>query len=276
MRIALTGASGFIGRALVTALEAAGREFVAVGLRAPRRLPHPAGIGAVIHLAAIAHRRGAHAKALQSVNVDLAGEVGRWAAAGGMHMLFVSSVKVHGERSLTPFTEGAPLAPGDPYARSKARAEAALRAVPGLRLTVLRPPLVYGPGVKANFLALVHAMARGVPLPLAGIANRRSLIYVENLVDAILHLLERAGGETYLLSDGEALSTGELCVALGQALGRPARLFRFPAALLPRKLIASLEIDGSALRRTGWRPPFSTDQGLALTAKWYWSALHGR
>ena len=256
LKVAVTGASGFIGRTLCAALGAAGHE--QVGLR---------DADAVVHLAAIAHRRATRTE-LQRVNVDFAVQTAKSAAAAGARFVFLSSVKVHGEVSAAPFREDSPLAPQDAYAASKARAEEALRAIPGLRLSVLRPPLVYGPGVKANFLSLVKAVANGLPLPLSSIDNRRSLIYVGNLAAAILACLEREG--SFLVSDGPAVSTPQLCVEIGEALGRAARLFRFPAALLPRKLAGSLEVDDSAIRRTlGWKPPFTREQGLRATAQWY-------
>lgn len=202
------------------------------------------------------------------MNVDLAAQTAKKAAAAGAQFLFLSSLKVHGESSQSPFREDSPLAPKGVYAESKARAEDRLRAIPGLRLAVLRPPLVYGPGVKANFLALMSAVAHGWPLPLASIRNGRSLLYVGNLADAIIACLGKEG--TFLVSDGEAVSTPQLCREIGEALGRPARLFRFPSSLLPEKLSASLEVDDSHIRRTlGWKPPFTREQGLRLTAEWY-------
>jgi UDP-glucose 4-epimerase len=222
---------------------------------------------AVVHLAAIAHR-SAGADEIERVNVGLARQVGQAAAAHGAALVFLSSVKVHGETSQVPFAENSPLAPAEVYGRSKARAEQALRAIPGLRLAVLRPPLVYGPGVKANFLALIGALARGIPLPLASVKNRRSLVYVGNLADAILHCIGRTG--TFLVADGESRSTPQLCRELGVALGRPARLFAFPAALLPAKLAGSLEVDDSGIRNAlSWRPPYSVEEGLGATARWY-------
>jgi nucleoside-diphosphate-sugar epimerase len=256
VRLHVTGASGFVGSTLCRSLAAAGHENDFLDKAQ-----------AVIHLAAIVHR-GASRDELQRVNVDLAVETAQKAAAAGARFVFLSSVKVHGEASAAPFREDSPLAPQDAYAESKARAEEALRAIPGLRLSVLRPPLVYGPGVKANFLSLVKAVANGLPLPLSSIDNRRSLIYVGNLAAAILACLEREG--SFLVSDGPAVSTPQLCVEIGEALGRAARLFRFPAALLPRKLAGSLEVDDSAIRRTlGWKPPFTREQGLRATAQWY-------
>jgi nucleoside-diphosphate-sugar epimerase len=221
----------------------------------------------VVHLAAIAHR-SASTEELERVNVALARQAGEQAAALGAGLVFVSSVKVHGETSRTPFSEASPLAPRDAYGRSKARAEEVLRAIPGLRLAVLRPPLVYGPGVKANFLALMGALARGIPLPLAAVRNRRSLLYVGNLADAIARCLGRQG--TFLVSDGESRSTPQLCRELGAALGRPARLFSFPPTLLPAKLAGSLEVDDSAIREAlDWRAPHAMAEGLSATARWY-------
>ena len=204
--------------------------------------------------------------------MDVTISVARSAAAEGARMVFLSSVKVHGEHSSAPLTESAPLAPADDYARSKADAEGALHSVTGLQLVVLRPPLVYGPGVKANFLMLMKAIAAGIPLPLASVSNRRSFVYAGNLVDAILRCIADRGalGRTYFVSDGAALSTPALCRTIGEALGRPARLFPFPSAWLPGPLAHSLHVDDSALRtELGWRAPFSADEGLRETARWY-------
>ena len=267
MKIAVTGASGFVGGQLCAALGVAGPEVHSCSVRCGAEPLNLATADIVIHLAAIAHARGVDRATLRKVNVDLALEVGRRCAAAGVRMLFMSSVKVHGEKTGAPLTEAASLAPQDEYGKSKASAEDGLRAIRGLRLTVLRPPLVYGPGAKANFFALLQAVARGLPLPFAAIENRRSLIYVGNLVDAIVRCLHVPG--TFLVSDGEAVSTPQLCRELGEALGRPARLFPFPPALLPRKLASSLEVNDSAIRALGWRPPFTRKEGLKAAADWY-------
>jgi UDP-glucose 4-epimerase len=263
VKVLVTGASGFIGRKLCPALAAAGHEVVAYSGGAPR-------VDAVVHLAAIAHAR-AGATALREVNVELAERVGRAAAAVGAHMVFLSSLKVHGNESAAPLTPDSPIAPQDAYGRAKADAEDRLRAVSGLALAVLRPPLVYGPGVKANFLALLRAIDSGWPLPLASIANRRSLIYVGNLVHMVLRCIEERSTGTCLVADGEPMSTPALCRAIGAALSRPARLLPVPPVLLEilpafRRLTRSLEVSTAALV---WRAPYAIDEGLRETALWY-------
>jgi len=256
VKVHVTGAGGFVGHALTLALRSAGHVEAGVD-----------DCDAVVHLAAIAHRR-ATPEELRRVNVELAVQTAKAAAGAGARFVFVSSIKVHGERGERALREDSPIAPQDPYADSKARAEEALRAVPGLRLAIVRPPLAYGPRVKANFFALLRAIARGIPLPLAAVRNRRSMIYVGSLADAIVRLLHHEG--TYLVSDGEPCSTPELCRRIGRALGRPARLFPFPAGLLPAKLAGSLEVDDRLIReRLGWRPPYTMDEGLRATAQWY-------
>jgi nucleoside-diphosphate-sugar epimerase len=252
MRVLVTGAGGFIGSHLCPALTAAGHELrAAVG-----------GCDAVVHLANIAHTSASPAD-LHRVNVEGTIVQARAAlAAGARRFVYLSSLKA--------------AQPDDAYGRAKSIAEQALLQLEGLQAVILRPPLVYGPRVKANFLALMRAIDHGWPLPLASVENRRSLIYVGNLGDVILRCLERpAQGRTYAISDGAPVSTPELCRAIGRALDRPARLFPFPPALLGlvpgmARLVQSQEADNSALRaELGWRPPFTFEQGLQLTAEWY-------
>jgi nucleoside-diphosphate-sugar epimerase len=276
LRVAVTGATGFIGRALAIRLSAAGIEHSAVMSRAGETVLLK-GVDAVVHLAGIAHRRSTASDLLRHANVEFAEQVGLAAARAGIPMVFVSSAKVHGDHAATALLESAAIQPRDDYARSKARAEALLRAIPGLGLTILRPPLVYGPGVRANFLALMTAIARGLPLPLASIQNGRSLVHVGNLCDAITACVQSpvARGKTFFVTDGAPVSTPALCVAIGEALGRPARLFPVAPALLDlvppmRKLTAAFVLDDSAIRHDmAWRPPYSFEEGLRVTADWY-------
>jgi nucleoside-diphosphate-sugar epimerase len=194
--------------------------------------------------------------------------------------VFVSSVKVNGERGL--YTEADPPAPEDAYGISKHEAEVALRVIAkdtGMEVVIIRPPLVYGPGVRANFLALMRAVSRGIPLPLGAIDNRRSLVALSNLVDFIVACIvdPAAANETFLVSDGEDLSTADLIRRLAGAMGRPARLFPVPesvlnlgAALVGRRdiaqrLLGTLQVDISKARRLlGWEPPITVGEGLRL------------
>ena len=246
MRIHVTGLGGFIGSSLGPALEARGHEV---------RSDSMEGCDAVVHLANIAHAR-ADRERLWKVNVDGTAALAEAAARAGVRrFLYMSSAKA--------------AAPDDDYGRAKLAAEQAI-SKPGV--VILRPPLVYGPRVRANFLALMRAIARGWPLPLASIENRRSLVFVGNLCDAIIACLESPGaaGKTLGVADGAPVSTPALCRAIGRALGRPARLFPFPPALLPsERLTGSLVIDDGELRALGWRPPFSMEEGLKRTAAWY-------
>jgi nucleoside-diphosphate-sugar epimerase len=252
MRVYVTGASGFIGGHLCPALAAAGHE-----LRAS-----VAGCEAVVHLANIAHA-SASPRELHRVNVEgTIAQAQAALAAGARRFVYLSSIRA--------------ARPDDAYGRAKAIAEQALLQLDGLEALVLRPPLVYGPRVKANFLALMRAIDRGWPLPLASVRNRRSLVFVGNLADAILRCVEGSVvRKTYAASDGAPVSTPELCRALGRALGRPARLFAFPPALLrlapgAARLAESLEVDDRSIREElGWRPPFTFDEGLRRTAEWY-------
>ena len=252
MRIHVTGAGGFIGSHLCPALAAAGHE-----LRASAD-----GCDAVVHLANIAHARASTAE-LHRVNVEGTIAQARAAlAAGARRFVYLSSAKA--------------ARPDDAYGHAKRIAEQALLALPGLEPVILRPPLVYGPRVKANFLALLRAVDRGWPLPLASVKNRRSLLYVGNLADAIGRCLGGVtGGRIYGVTDGAPVSTPELCRMLARALGRRARLWPFPPALLRlapggARLVESLVVDDGALRdELGWRPPCSFEDGLRHTAEWY-------
>jgi len=211
------------------------------------------------------------------------------AAAGVRRFLFVSSVKAMADEGRErPLIETDSPTPQTPYGRSKLEAEAALAEVAvrtGLDLVIVRPPLVYGPGVKANFLSLLHLAERNPPLPLAGIDNRRSMVFLDNLTDALSLCLRHpaASGRTFLISDGVAASVPQLLRELIHAFGHHPRLFFLPPALLERIIVGwlgardiwhrvagSLVVDDSALRTTlGWRPVVTREEGLAQTVAWY-------
>jgi len=305
----VTGANGFIGRILCDALAASGRrvrkavrapdpgspDAVAIGDIGPATDWRAAleGVREVVHLAARTHvlRETAADPLAEYRRINVAGteQLARTAAAcGARRLVFLSSVKVNGEQTgARPYTEDDAPRPEDAYGVSKWEAEQALSrvaAATGLEVVVLRPPLVYGPGVKGNFLRLMNLVARGTVLPLGAIANRRSLVYAGNLAGAIVTALAapQAAGRTYLVSDGEDVSTPELARAIARALGvrprlasAPPALLRFAAALAGRRaefarLAGSLQVDSSRLRRElAWRPALTLAQGLAVTARWY-------
>jgi nucleoside-diphosphate-sugar epimerase len=191
------------------------------------------------------------------------------------------------EKVKSTFTEMDEACPQDPYGISKWEAEQALHRVAsetGLEVVIMRPPLMYGAGVKGNFAQMLKVLAKGIPLPLASVSNWRSLVYIGNFVDALLQCATHpaAGGQTYLVSDGEDVATPELLRKLGIALDRPARLFPYPAVLLRlvgrlmgksdqiERLLGSLQVDSSKIRRElGWQPPYTLQQGLKATAEWY-------
>jgi nucleoside-diphosphate-sugar epimerase len=310
-RILITGAGGFVGRALCAALRQ--EQFTAIA--ALRRIPggtglaqeiavgdlgpdtdwHAAlrGVSCVVHLAARTHvlndRCPDPLAEYRRINVAATEHLARQAARSGVcRFVFLSSVKVNGESTTSrPFSEHDEPRPEDAYGISKREAEDALRAIcseTGMEIVILRPPLVYGPGVKGNFLQLLKAVARGLPLPLALIDNRRSLVYVGNLVDAIIACIREpaAAGRTFLVSDGEDLSTPEMIRRLARAMDRSPRLLPCPPALLAlaarllgreaafRRLSGSLAVDSSLLRETlGWQPRYSVNQGLSETVQWY-------
>ena len=280
MRILVTGASGFVGSSLVPRLKSGGHDVSVMGRNdvAARRL---VGVDTVVHLANIAHARVAR-DLLWRVNVAGTRALAEQAAEAKVRrFIYVSSIKASGERTRGRAFDGSENPePEDEYGRTKLAAERALADVAartGLETVVLRPPLIYGPGVKANFLALIRAIDAAVPLPFAGIHNRRSLLYVGNLVDAIARCVEFRGhpGRLYVLSDGFPVSTPELCRALAHALSRRARLFSVPTGLLSavprlRPLVGDLEVNDSAIRaELSWTAPFSLADGLQATARWY-------
>jgi nucleoside-diphosphate-sugar epimerase len=312
MRIVVTGASGFIGVVLCRELLARGHTLRAVVRHSSPRAIKPSaldeieipdiagefdrralfeGCDAVVHLAAVAHRAADEAT-LRRVNVDATLRLAEAAAGRVRRFVFLSSVKVHGDDSGNgAYSESDEPFPQDPYGRSKLAAEwelNGLSARTGIEVVAIRPPLVYGPGVKANFLRLLRWINLGRPLPFGRVRNRRSLIYVGNLAAAIVRAVEHSSalGGPLLVSDEEIVSTPELISRIALALGRPMRLVSIPLALLRLagalagkgeeigRLTGNLVLDVSKARRLlDWRPPHTLDQGLAETARWFKSML---
>ncbi len=312
-KILVTGATGFVGQALCKRTVSNGWHVRGTVRSAEQVASLPAGVEAVqiesigeetdwsdalagvntvVHLAARVHVMNDTAtdplSAFRQVNVAGTERLARMATTNGIkRFVYISSVKVSGGGALTPYAEHAAAAPQDSYGVSKREAEHILHKIAaetGLEIVILRPPLVYGPGVKANFLSLLKIVDRGIPLPLASINNHRSLIYLGNLVDAIVTCINypKASGQTYLVSDEEDISTPELIRRAAAALGRHARLFPFPPSLMRfagklfgksdaiERLVGSLTIDSSKIRQElGWKPPYPLDQGLKETVKWY-------
>jgi nucleoside-diphosphate-sugar epimerase len=303
-RILVTGAAGFIGRALCGGLSEQGHQIVGLTRNPAAPIPgvalHPIGeigprtdwsghldrIEIVVHLANRAHRQVQDTAVADEA--EAAAALARAAARAGVwRFLYMSSIRAMGDATPpgAPFRSTDPPAPRDAYGRGKLATERALRTVAqetGLELVVLRPPLVYGPGVKGNFRALLRLAASGLPLPFAGIDNRRSLIFLDNIVDlaacACLH--PDAAGCTLLGRDAVDLSLAEVIAALAAALGCPVRLFSAPqpafAAFrhlpmlgpLIARLTLSLQVDDRETRAAlDWRAPVSPEIGLAATAR---------
>ena len=211
--------------------------------------------------------------------------------AGVKRFVYVSSIKVNGEETQGQhsYTEQDVPAPHDPYGISKWEAEQALQRImqgTDLEVVIVRPPLVYGPGVKGNFISLMMAINKGMPLPLAGANNMRSLIYVGNLVDVLITCATHSAavGQTYLVRDGEDISTAVLVEKIAVALGCKSRSFYFPlgllrlvAAMLGRsdqvaRLFGSLRVSDAKIRsELGWIQPYTLEQGLHVTTNWYFS-----
>jgi len=314
--ILVTGGTGFIGRGLLERLGTLANTRLRVVVRAlPARLPGSVeavlvpdmsgdadwsaallDVEAIVHLAARVHVMRETERdpvaAFRRVNVDGTLRLARRALESGVRrFVFLSSIKVNGERTEPgkPFTASDVPNPQDPYGVSKLEAEQGLARIANgshMDLVIVRPPLVYGPGVKGNFLSMMRWLTRGVPLPLGAIHNRRSLIARDNLVDLLATCLYHpaAANQTFLASDGEDLSTTQLLQRLGAALEHPARLIPVPAKLLQfgatlagqraiaQRLCESLQVDSSSARsQLGWRPPVTIDAGLSLAARHFLS-----
>jgi nucleoside-diphosphate-sugar epimerase len=318
LNILVTGASGFIGTALIKRLQADEKFSIRAAVRRLAGLNRLngahlietgdlasvadwqsvlEGIDVVVHLAARVHVMQDTAAdsfaEFRKVNVDGTLNLARQAQQAGVkRFIFISSIKVNGEQTPLgrPFGAEDIPAPIDPYGISKREAEDGLRELCSgstMDYVIIRPPLVYGPGVKGNFLHLMTWLNKGIPLPLASIQNKRSLVALDNLVDLIITCITHpsAANQTFLASDGEDLSTPELLTRTAAAIGKRPYLLHVPVALLDfiarclgktaaiQKLCGSLQIDiGKTCERLGWRPPVGIDQALQATAQHYLGA----
>lgn len=310
-KILITGASGFVGEALVfkllvdkkfrpvAAVRGASRlhglcPVVPFDLTDAQTLPVLTDIDVVIHAAARVHVMSETATdaltEFRKVNVEGSLMLAQRAAdAGVKRFIFISSIKVNGESTATgkPFKSDDTPNPSGPYGVSKHEAEELLKKLgkdAGMEVVIIRPPLVYGPGVKANFLSILNALSKGVPLPLGAVCNQRSLVAIDNLVSLIVTCIDHpaAANQTFLVSDGQDLSTPQLMRNIARALGKPARLLPLPVWLLTlaasvlgkrpevRRICGSLQVDIDKNRELlGWTPPVNMEKALRQTARYY-------
>lgn len=316
VRVLITGATGFLGGSLGKALSLSeGYSLKALARRKSETIPWAQeiyhapdlstvsddtfnGVDVVIHCAARVHVMGDDSlnalKEFRRVNVDGSLNIAKLAVKhNARRFIFISSIKVNGEN-----TEGGRVykpddipSPQDPYGISKMEAEEGLRKIAAetdMELVIIRPVLVYGPGVKANFFNMIRWIHKGIPLPLGAINNKRSLVALDNLIDLIITCIRHpaAANQTFIAADGEDLSTTDLLLRMGAALNVPARLLPIPQALLiflaaalrkqsfAQRLCGSLQVDISKARDLlGWKPPLSVDEGLQKVASSYLRSL---
>lgn len=309
-KVLVTGATGFVGKRLVLALAAAGHEVrCAVSKKVdwlhteqvvvnkleddPDWTEALIGIEVVIHLAAKVHvmkKKSASVNDYCKINSIATRNLAIQAAQQQVkRFIFLSSIKVNGEytRNNAPFTEESVVQPEDSYGQSKLYAEQYLRAISqdtNLEVVIIRPPLVYGPGVKANFLKMLHLVRKGVPLPFGTVRNSRNLVYIENLVSALCTVVVHpdAANQTYLVADDDSLSLTQMINVIGKEMNINLRLIPVPVhfmsfllVMLGRRsiitrLFSSLEVSNGKIKaQLGWVPPVSTAEGLRETVKWY-------
>jgi len=309
--VMVTGASGFIGRALSARLLSEGVRVRGVVRRSESAVPYGTekvivhsieqdtnwspllkGVDTVVHLAARVHvikeRTADPLHEFRKVNVAGTERLAQMSLAAGVRrIVYVSSIGVNGEiTSGKAFTEEDVPSPCSPYAISKWEAEEILRRIGNygaMEVVIVRPPLVYGPHAPGNFGRMVRLIKSGLPLPFGGVKNMRSLIYLGNLVDALVKCIQReeAAGRTFLISDGEDISTPDMIRMIAKAMGVKERLVTIPEPLLMlmgnilrkrpelEKLVHSLCIDSSKIRRVlNWIPPFTIEEGIRETVRW--------
>lgn len=312
-KVLVTGSSGLVGNSVITALKMKKMDIVAhsrssylpdcenvhVDLTADANWePYLKGVDTIIHCAARVHQMNETVQekqnAYHAVNVDGSLNLAKQAVEAGVkRFIFISSIKVNGEwtQESIPFTAKDAPHPQDDYGKSKFEAEKMLTSFAnssGLDLVIIRPPLVYGPGVKANFLSMMKAVVKGLPLPLGLINSLRSMVFVENLVDLIMVCCEHpdAPGKTFLVSDDEDISIRDLLRTLANSAGKRTYLLPIPQLLLvftltllgkkaaAQRLCKPLQLDIQETKDTlGWKPKFSLREGLAKTMDYYLSNL---
>lgn len=309
-KILVTGATGFVGRHLVPHLMREGHQLVCAVSTLKKNLDVPqliigkledygdwtealAGVDVIIHLAGRAHIMMETAKSpieeYTKVNTFGTENLALQAARLGVkQFIYLSTIKVNGEFSKNlPFTEESPVNATDPYGLSKLNAEKALLEIAAnssMEVVILRPPLIYGPYVKANFLKMLAWVHQKVPLPLGRINNKRNLLYIENLISALTKVIRnpQAANQIFLVADDEGLSLSQMLRELASGMNIKSRFFSVPTLLLKSlfkllgksswsdRLLSSLEIDNHKIKTSlDWKPPFSAMEGLRQTAKWY-------
>ncbi|WP_394127418.1 UDP-glucose 4-epimerase family protein [Vibrio hepatarius] len=310
MNLLVTGSTGFVGAALLKEIKR--QEWTVTSVIRSSKLSLNSdyiapsidsntnwsgafeGIDCVVHCAARVHQmkesKADAIKAYRETNTEGTLNLARQAAQAGVkRFVFVSSIKVNGEftKPNQPFTPDLTHAPDDPYGLSKYEAEVQLQQLAketGLEVVIIRPPLVYGPGVKANFLSMIRWVEKGIPLPLGAIDNRRSLVYLDNLVDFMLTccIHPKAAGETFLVSDGEDVSTTQLLNAVASGMNKSSRLLPIPMSFidfsakligkpqLSQRLCGNLQVDSSKAKALlGWSAPISFEEGIQRTVDTY-------
>lgn len=303
MKVFVTGATGFVGKDLMMRLRAAQVEVITAGRDVNSDIAIQAidgltdwsaayfhEVSSVVHLAGHVHKMS-EPDTLRyfAVNRDGSVNLARAAAKAGVkQFIFMSSVKAMGECTEfdRPFSRNSPCLPTDPYGRSKLEAEQALLKIgeeTGMHIICLRPPLVYGPSVRANFRSLMKLIQLRIPLPFAGINNKRSMVFVGNLTNLIMHCLyNRQANGIFLVSDGPAMSTADLVAEISQAFGSQPRLFYVPNMIwticrklpiigeMSRRLTESLEVDmQETIQELDWSPPYSASKGIYDTVEYF-------
>lgn len=299
MSILITGASGFIGKALIDMCIQDYSDYLPITRNTFGEITESSSwlellgnINTIVHLAACVHLTNTSNQdtliQYRLINTASTLNLAQQAAQSGVRrFIFLSTIKVNGEENHLPYTEKSPPNPRDPYAQSKWEAEQGLREIStktGMEVVIIRPPLVYGASVKANFLKLLQWVDTDLPLPLASIDNKRSLIFVRNLADFIKCCIEhpKAANQTFLVSDGKDLSTSDLIKRIAKNFNKQSRAFPFPPTPLrlalrligkqaeAQRLLGSLTLDPIfAYQTLDWTPPFTVDEGLAETINAY-------